>query len=124
MTIQFIAPLSPGGIMENRWSIRKPVSLEVELYYQGKPCACCKTRDIGLGGMFLELRDSTIPRYGKVELDVEVECGGVRRQHRFTATVVHSSDQGLGVMFQEFSIADFRILQEVLRLSPSGDLIH
>ena len=111
--------------MENRWSIRKPVALDVELYYQGKACACCKTRDIGLGGMFIEMAESMIPRYGKVELDVHVDSGGGnQRQHRFVATVVHSSVQGLGVMFQDFTIADFRILQEVLRLSPSGELIH
>jgi hypothetical protein len=111
--------------MENRWSIRKPVALDVELHYQGKPCERCKTRDIGLGGMFIEVAESVIPRYGKVELDVHVDSGaGKKKWHRFVATVVHSSLQGLGVMFQDFTIADFRVLQEVLRLSPSGELIH
>lgn len=124
MTIQFCSPVSLGGVMENRWSIRKNLSLDVDILYQGQQYARCKTRDIGLGGMFIEVANSMIPRFGKVELHVQVDQEGIRAPHKFVASVVHTTNNGMGLMFQDFNIADFRVLQEVLRLSPSGELIH
>ncbi len=100
--------------MENRWSMRKPMRLDVDLYYHGSRLQRCKTRDLGIGGVFVEIPDPTIPSHSTVELVLKFDQGGQPHSHRFRGNVVHRGAEGLGVAFRDFDIADMRTLQQVL----------
>lgn len=99
---------------DTRWSSRRRVQLQVEVYCAGRPYARCVTRDVGLGGMFIEAQ-GTLPRCNR-GLELVVRDAGAEggRRHRFRATVVRRSDEGLGVAFSRYELADVRALQALL----------
>ena len=53
--------------MEQRWSTRTPVKLDVDMAYEDKE-EDCSTRDIGMGGVFLEMGSILPPVDTMVEL--------------------------------------------------------
>ncbi len=100
---------------DTRWSARRRVQLQVEIYCAGRPYARCVTRDIGFGGMFIEA-GRPLPRCGRnLELIVsEEQPAGAGYSHRFHATVVRQSARGLGVAFSHYDVTDVRALQTFL----------
>ena len=40
--------------MENRWSERKDLALGVDIFHQGYKLATCQSKDIGLGGAYVD----------------------------------------------------------------------
>ena len=100
--------------MENRWSMRKPMQLDVDLYYRDWRVSGCKTRDLGLGGVFVEMTDPAIPSHSTVELVLKYDHQGAAQSHRFRGNVVHRDRDGLGVAFRDFDVADVRTLQQML----------
>lgn len=107
--------------MENRWSMRRLLALDVRLFYRGWEFRGCKTRDIGLGGMFVETGDVPLPKYAPVEL-VFARRGGRRFKARRTikARVVRVADSGVGLMFRDFDVAAFRAIQDILMRGPEA----
>ena len=102
--------------MEHRWSLRTPVALEVDLIYESASELSCKTRDIGLGGVFLEGDTATMPpKNANVELNFILNSGETTTKHKIKARVVRTADDGIGLMFRDFDVGAFRSLQEVLR---------
>jgi len=98
--------------MEQRWSGRTTAGLEVDLIWQEEAIRC-RTRDIGLGGLYLEGPSQQLPLPGaRVELHFrlrrEMEC------HRFSAQVVRVGEGGIGLMFCALDAAGFRALQEII----------
>ena len=41
--------------MENRWSDRRELRLDVDVFRNGEKLCSCQSRDVGLGGAFLDL---------------------------------------------------------------------
>jgi hypothetical protein len=110
---------------ETRWSVRKPISLDVDVFYQDQSFSGCATRDLGLGGMFVEFSQASIQPEERVDVVIKLNEGGDTRSHRFRATVAHSAVNGLGLAFKDFTIRDFRMLQNVLQLrSPELTAVH
>lgn len=99
--------------MENRWSFRKPVEMDVDVYFGSQPPATGRTRDVGYGGMFIEAPDVSIPLRRRVEVVVKLPFEG-KPEYRFHASVVHSTGKGLGVSFRQFDLSDVRVLQRML----------
>jgi len=100
--------------MEQRWSPRTRANLDIDLSFHGEIVTGCKVRDIGMGGLFLEIKKA-FPRDTVVELKFKVSASGLDTKHRIRATVARASDSGLGMMFCDFDAGTFRSLQEVLR---------
>ena len=97
-----------------RWSARRRVQLQVEVYCAGRPYANCVTRDVGLGGMFIEA-GGLLPRCNRpLELIVSGSLAGQPYSHRFHAKVVRHNAGGLGVAFSRYELADVRALQQLL----------
>ncbi len=114
--------------MEQRWSPRTRADLDVDLSFRGEILSNCKVRDIGMGGLFIEVKKE-FPRDTVVELKFKLKSAGQDTRHRLRATVARSSDNGLGMMFCDFDAGTFRSLQEVLHYvqgqdlsEPSGDV--
>lgn len=109
--------------MEQRWSPRTRVDLDVDLSYGSEELMGCKTRDIGMGGVFIELADDKKPSEETVvDVVFKIAEGQELTQHRIKATVVRNNEHGIGLMFRDFDANTFRSLQEVLHHVQSNSL--
>ncbi len=104
--------------MEQRWSPRTRADLDVDLSFHGEIVTGCKVKDIGMGGVFLEV-EKAFPRDTVVELKFKIRAAGQDTKHRIRATVARINDVGLGMMFCDFDAGAFRSLQEVLHYVQS-----
>lgn len=103
--------------MEHRWSSRYPAAVDVQLYQYGKQVARCKARDVGIEGMFVDTgpllyRPNTL-------LDVEFEVELSRRFHRsrsyrLPVLVVHSANEGIGLMIMKADVEARYAWQQVM----------
>ena len=94
--------------MEHRCSVRKRVKFRLLLYRQGLPVQSALSRDLGLGGMFI----NTGARGWRKNEYLEIEILGVGGQPelKLRAVVVHHSRRGTGVEFDAVSDEQRRIL--------------
>lgn len=99
---------------EKRWSARRATVLTVDVHYQGKQYIGCRTRDIGLGGMFIEFQPSGLAPGRDIHIALKIDRAGNSERRRFKARVAHSSDSGFGLAFETFDRDDFHILQDLL----------
>lgn len=104
--------------MEQRWSTRTPVTMDVDLIYDGEEIAC-KTRNVSLGGVFLDA-SPVAPVDAVVELTFKLGVGERRTKHKMKARVVYAASGGMGLMFRDFDSASFRSLQELVRYTQSA----
>lgn len=106
--------------MEQRWSTRTPIKLDVDLAYDEKEVEGCATRDIGMGGVFLEMQRLMPPVDTMVDLIFKVGPLDRQTKHKIKARVVRVVDDGVGLMFRDFDAGSFRALQEVLRYTQGA----
>ena len=101
--------------MEKRWSERKALRVDVDVYQQGKLLGSCFSSDIGLGGAFLT-SDCTcaMPENAGVELVFKLTVDGQNTKHKINARVARVSDAGIGLKFCDFDTGVFRSLQEIM----------
>lgn len=109
---------------EVRWSVRKPLNLDVDLYFKGYEYTGCRTRDIGLGGLFVEFKRADIPQDAEVQIVIRLFKDGNKKIHKFRTTVAHASERGYGLAFQDFDIVSFRMLQDILQLKSPNRVTH
>ena len=101
--------------MERRWTERTSINVPVDLSYGGLQTEDCRTRDIGLGGVFIELpTEANIAAEMAVELTFKLGASPNLTKHRINARVVRVTEDGVGMMFRDFDAIAFRSLQEVL----------
>lgn len=101
--------------MEKRWSERKSLQLDVDVYRQGELLGSCVSSDIGLGGAYLT-KDCTFVMSGEtnVELVFSLDIEGQQTKHKINARVARVSDTGFGLKFCGFDTGVFRSLQEIM----------
>lgn len=102
--------------VEQRWSQRRRVKLDVDVVKDNHLLASCKTRDVSLGGVFLELDSQPLDKHQDVELVFTLEKAEVTR-HKLKARIVRIATGGVGFMFKDFDTNSFRALQEIMRNS-------
>lgn len=102
--------------MERRWSPRTLVNLDVDLM-SGKTSYEGRTKDVGLGGVFVEI-DGKIPALeSQLDIVFKLELEDRETKHRIKAKVVRVSnvEGGVGLMFRSPDASTFRALQDILR---------
>ncbi|NOY67220.1 MAG: PilZ domain-containing protein [Gammaproteobacteria bacterium] len=102
--------------IEKRWSDRRIISTDVKIIFNGRSYYA-KTRDVGLGGMFIDLNHVLIPR----DTIIKVIMLGYRENERYTTfntRVAFVTPQGYGLEFREFETNQVRQLQSILYESP------
>jgi hypothetical protein len=84
---------------ERRYSARHPIDLKVQILYHGRRFLGAQGRNLSNQGMYLEVRNVTLPTGTLIEL--ELECLG--REWLLEAVVTHRcrAGVGVGVMFRE-----------------------
>ena len=105
--------------MEQRWSPRTRVNLDVDLLIKGKELGGCRTRDIGMGGAFVEVNGDVHVEKSIVELIFKLGSGNQFSSHKIKAIIVRVAEDGVGLMFRDFDASAFRSLQEILQYAQS-----
>ncbi len=103
-------------VVEQRWSQRREVSLGVDILENGVLVASCQSRDVGLGGVFVESLVSNLNIGNDYELCFSLGQKDMAKQ-KLKAKAVRQSDDGFGLMFKDFDTNSFRSLQEIMRHS-------
>ena len=104
---------------QQRWSIRLPMELDVALYGEGTRVLSARTRNISLGGMFVQtfeplfLDAGVVAAFGFRHLDD-------RAYYRLPATVVRVGEDGVGLMFNRFDVETVRSLRHSLYFAERG----
>lgn len=106
-----------GNNAERRWATRMPVRVAVDLSFQGAEITDCLTRDIGFGGVYIEMPPPVPPLDTSVQITFKLASATPAGVTRFAmpARVVRLASDGVGMIFSEFDAASFRSLREVLR---------
>ncbi|WP_455201173.1 PilZ domain-containing protein [Kaarinaea lacus] len=101
--------------MENRWSDRRELRLDVDVFRDGEKVCTCQSRDVGLGGAFLDLELAhSIGQDDNVELVFHLPSGQRLVKHNLHAKIVRVTNEGIGLKFHEFDTGVFRSLQEIM----------
>ena len=106
-----------GEEMENRWSDRRDLSLGVDIIHHGEKLTTCLSRDVGLGGAYLDV-DADAQKRLKKDSDVELIFHLIdedqETRHVLHARIVRQDNQGVGFKFHEFDTGVFRSLQVIM----------
>lgn len=100
--------------MEHRYSIRKALVLDIELNHLRLGRVRCRTRDAGMGGLFVDMGSFWLPVNSIVRVAMELPDANVMRQFLIEALVVHNHDGGAGLMFNDVDAAFHEALRHLL----------
>lgn len=98
--------------MEHRCSVRKPVELQLLLYKHGLPIQSGVSRDLGLGGMFVETGTRTWRKNENLEVELPGESG--QPAMYLSVAVVHHGSRGVGLVFNAISSEQRDMLRGLL----------
>ena len=111
--------------MDNRWSNRKDLDICVDIYHQGNKLATGRSRDVGLGGAYLD----SVSAGHKLRIDNHVELvfhlieDSNDVKYALHARVVRIDEDGIGLKFQDFDTGVFRSLQQIMAYKE-GEAVH
>ena len=100
--------------MEQRWSLRKPVTFEVKVLYKCHPVVLGRSRNIGLEGLFIETGIMVLPVGSCIQVEFGLMSATQREQICMPAVVVHRHRNGCGIAFQTFNGKAFRVIEQLL----------
>jgi hypothetical protein len=103
-----------GRTMEQRWSLRKPVTLEVKVVYKCHPVILGRSRNIGLEGLFIETGIMILPVGSSIEVEFGLMAGTQWEEYHMPAVVVHRNRDGCGIAFHTFNGKAFRVIEQFL----------
>jgi hypothetical protein len=86
--------------VDRRQTPRKRAAVKVYLSWPGQPPCRCWATDLSMTGAFVKVGAVRIPEDRVIKLVFVLTVGSVIKIHRRSATVVHRSEKGLGMMFQ------------------------
>lgn len=110
---------SAASVVEQRWSQRREVLLGVDVLENGALVASCQSRDVGLGGVFIETLSHKLSLGSDYDLCFSLGQKDMAKQ-KLTAKIVRHANEGYGFMFKDFNTNSFRALQEIMRHSTLG----
>ena len=103
---------------EKRVQPRANVSLEVELVKENQEITSHRTKNIGLGGMFIDSSGQELPEVGK---EVELRFAG-DSPYVMKARVSRVSENGIALIFVDFKFEDFMFLETPLKKQQPSEL--
>lgn len=85
--------------MDQRWSERIPVNLEVLLDYPSLGLIRAKARDINLNGMFIDTGQIALAADEALAVTFVIDGGIDKKPYNLKAKVIHTANRGVGVRF-------------------------
>ena len=89
--------------MEHRFNLRKPIRLDVLISHQGLGLVSAQSLNVSMGGMFIDTGRVRLPSNAVIKLSFTFEPECNNNVYDISAIVVHSSDHGVGVMFDRLN---------------------
>lgn len=108
--------------MEQRWSLRKPVTFEVKVSYKCHPDVLGRSRNIGLEGLFIETGIMILPVGSCIQVEFNLMSATQREPICMSAVVVHRTSNGCGIAFQSFNWNAFRTIERLLYTLPGHQI--
>ena len=108
--------------VNKRNSIRKPLNLYVDIYSFDKYLGLHQTRDMNLDGAFIDNSTRKLNPGDLLELHFHVQDGELNHL-RLKATVVRSSDAGVGVQFDYGDMEYRRLLNIISTYAADGHML-
>ncbi|WP_428605760.1 PilZ domain-containing protein [Sedimenticola sp.] len=105
--------------MEHRNSPRRPVMLYTMLNYPSLGWVRGCIRDIGMGGMFVDIGRIQLPVNATLQASLMLGASDLKCHMQVEAIVVRCAEQGVGLMFDELD-SDIRHALNRLIFGPSG----
>ncbi len=97
---------------DRRTGQRVPVSLRAVLYYNSLMLPDCRLRDLSPDGAFILTAGSFVPDQARVDLAIRSPAG--LEMPRFTARVIRSNEEGVGVFLEHGDPLSLRRLVDIL----------
>jgi hypothetical protein len=112
--------------MDNRWSNRKDLDINVDIYYHGDKLATGRSRDVGLGGAYLDSLsiNQNLIIDSHVELIFHLIEGNSDVKYALHARIVRIDKDGVGLKFRDFDTGVFRSLQQIMTYKTVAESIH
>ncbi len=89
--------------MEHRYTLRKPVTLDIVITYQALGLVQGRTMNISLGGMLIETGCVELPVNALVKASFYLHEKGEYKPCSVDAMVMHSASGQAGVMFNDLN---------------------
>jgi hypothetical protein len=100
--------------MERRWGMRRPVDVEVVLDNQPASLLRGRIGNISIGGLFVKTEPTALRLHAPIELVLLLDDRSGTRVYRLPAIVVRLTDDGVGLMFDQYDVNAFRTLVVLL----------
>jgi hypothetical protein len=100
--------------MEQRWSLRKPVTFDVQVSRKCHPHVRSRSRNISLEGLFIETGLVILPVGCCIDVEFALTTAGGPVRVRMPAVVVHRTRDGCGIVFHAFNTHVFRSIERML----------
>jgi hypothetical protein len=100
--------------MEQRWSLRKPVTIEVQVSHKCHPVIRGRSMNISLEGMYIQTGIVILPIGSFIDVEFALMTGEGWEQIRMPAVVVHRTGNGCGIVFHAFNRNVFRSIERML----------
>ncbi len=109
--------------MDHRYNSRRPIFLDAVIESRALGRIPCRVKNIGLGGVFLEIPRVKPALNSVVELSLSVPLNGTSCRCQMFGIVVHQTERGVGLMFEELSPADKAAVKSLAESAP-GRFTH
>lgn len=86
--------------IDRRQNTRKRIAIKAYLSWSGQQPYRCWATDLSMNGAFIKVGSLRIPEGKIVKVVFVLAADSLIKMHYQSATVVHRSEQGLGLMFQ------------------------
>lgn len=103
-----------GHKIEHRWSVRKPMVVEVALRLQDSAAKWYRSRNLSMEGVFVESGTDAWPVDTLLELELPLYGQLRKTRHRVPVVVVHRTGDGMGLMFCVFDQTLFKTVEYLL----------
>ena len=100
--------------VEQRWNERRAVQFEVNLTADGQPPQQAVCRDLGFGGMYVEIDPQAISLNEGLYIDLRLGNAGQPKRHPIPARVVRIGAEGAGLMFSGFKLENVKMLRDAI----------
>jgi hypothetical protein len=107
-------------VAERRWCVRKAIIMAVTLHHQGRQLSNCKTRDIGVEGIFIETDTAAMDVHDVLEVSLPTSVIGAGQCRRIPAMAVHKRGNGVGLMFCSFDQRLYECLCGLIESLPAS----
>jgi len=106
--------------MEHRFHQRAAIEVEAAVFHRGSFAALGQTRDLSLGGAFVQTGPLSFCRHTPLEIELALPGEESLGPLRLPAFVVHSHPQGAGLMFLNIDAENRAAIRRVLRSVDDG----